>query len=128
MKPQNDRQMYLICFGNEIPRKSVFFLPVSRHQSSRNIIDSLRIFNQRSSTGHVESEYISSSQSTVSLFWQEYCNKKENTVYLANELRTWPRALHGLKDKVTYLKTIVQSLYSSLIISFIRFPVGDVPF
>ena len=76
MKPQNDRQMYLICFGNEIPRKSVFFLPVSRHQSSRNIIDSLRIFNQQSSTGHVESEYISSNQSTVSLFWQEYCNKK----------------------------------------------------
>ena len=128
MKPQNDRQMYLLCFCNEISRKFVFFLPVSRHQGSRNIVDSFRVFNQQSSTGHVESEYISISQSTVSLFWQEYCNLKKNTVYLANELRTWPRALHGLKDKVTHLKTIVQLLYSSLIISSIRFPVGDVPF
>ena len=68
--------MYLLCFCNEIPRKSVFFLPVSRHQSSRNIVDSFRIFNQQSSTGHVESEYISSNQSTVSIFWQGYCNKQ----------------------------------------------------
>ena len=99
------------------------------HEILSTVLESFRIFHQQSSTGHVESEYISISQSTMSLFWQEYCNKKkENTVYLTNELRTWPRALHGHKDKVTYLKTIAQLLYSSLFISSIRFPVGDVPF
>ena len=72
--------MHLLCFFNEIPQKSVFYPPVSRHQSSGNIVDSFKIFNQQLSTGHVESKYTSSSQTTVSLFWQEYCNKKEHCV------------------------------------------------
>ena len=46
------------------------------HEILSTVLESFRIFNQQSSTGHVESEYKSISQSTMSLFCQEYCNKK----------------------------------------------------
>ena len=124
-----DKCTYFVL-ARRIPRKSVFFVLVSRHQSSpRSILATLIIFDQHSSTGRVESEFISSSQSTVSLFWQEvlYCNKQGKHCVLgqrapnAFNTRSQRQSLYVFEDESSI------SIFVSFI-SSIKFPMGDVPF